>query len=170
VRVNEGMNIYYTYYQSPLGMLKIGGTDSYISELTFVDNPEQVTHGEPGISEVMHQCTEELIEFFNGKRRTFDIPVYQEGTAFQQQVWGELLNIPFGKTISYLEQAKRVGDVKAIRAVASTNGKNKISIIVPCHRVIGSDKTLIGYGGGLWRKKWLLQHEFKITHGVQTLF
>jgi len=151
-------------------MLKIGGTDSYISELTFVDNPEQVTHGEPGISEVMHQCTEELIEFFNGKRRTFDIPVYQEGTVFQQQVWGELLNIPFGKTISYLEQAKRVGDVKAIRAVASTNGKNKISIIVPCHRVIGSDRSLTGYGGGLWRKKWLLQHEFKIMHGVQTLF
>jgi len=164
------MNTYYTYYQSPLGMLKIGGTDNYICELTFVDNPEQVTHGEPGISEVMHQCTEELIEFFNGKRRTFDIPVHQEGTTFQQKVWGELLNIPFGKTISYLEQAKRVGDVKAIRAVASTNGKNKISIIVPCHRVIGSDKTLIGYGGGVWRKKWLLQHEFKITHGVQTLF
>ncbi len=164
------MNTYYTYYQSPLGMLKIGGTDNYLCELTFVDNPEQVTHGEPGISEVMHQCTEELIEFFNGKRRAFDIPVYQEGTVFQQQVWGELLNIPFGKTISYLEQAKRVGDAKAIRAVATTNGKNKISIIVPCHRVIGSDKTLIGYGGGLWRKKWLLQHEFKIMHGVQTLF
>ncbi len=151
-------------------MLKMGGTDSYIAELTYVDNQEQVTHGEPGISEIMHQCTEELIEFFNGKRRTFDIPVYQEGTVFQQRVWAELLNIPFGKTISYLEQAKRVGDVKAIRAVASTNGKNNIAIIVPCHRVIGSDKTLIGYGGGLWRKKWLLQHEFKILHGVQTLF
>jgi len=163
-------NLYYTYYQSPLGMLKMGGTDSYIAELSFVDNPEQVKHGEPGISEVMHQCTEELIEFFNGKRRTFDIPVYQEGTEFQQRVWGELLNIPFGKTISYLDQAKNIGDVKAIRAVASTNGKNKIAIIIPCHRVIGSDKTLVGYGGGLWRKKWLLQHEFKIAHGVQTLF
>ncbi|HWB25459.1 MAG TPA: methylated-DNA--[protein]-cysteine S-methyltransferase [Chitinophagaceae bacterium] len=162
--------LYYTYYQSPLGMLKMGGTDAYIAELSYVDNQDQVTHGEPGISEVMHQCTEELIEFFNGKRRVFDIPVYQEGTTFQQRVWAELLNIPFGKTISYLEQAKRVGDAKAIRAVASTNGKNKLAIIVPCHRVIGSDKTLIGYGGGLWRKKWLLQHEFKIMHGVQTLF
>lgn len=151
-------------------MLKMGGTDAYIAELSYVDNQDQVTHGEPGISEVMHQCTEELIEFFNGKRRVFDIPVYQEGTTFQQRVWAELLNIPFGKTISYLEQAKRVGDAKAIRAVASTNGKNKLAIIVPCHRVIGSDKTLIGYGGGLWRKKWLLQHEFKIMHGVQTLF
>jgi methylated-DNA-[protein]-cysteine S-methyltransferase len=163
-------NLYYTYYQSPVGLLKIGGTDNYISELSFVDNKEQVTHGEPGISEIMHQCTEELIEFFNGKRRSFDIPVYQEGTTFQQRVWGELLNIPFGKTISYLELAKHLGDIKIIRAAASTSGKNKIAIVIPCHRVIGSDKSLVGYGGGLWRKKWLLQHEFRVTHGVQTLF
>ncbi|HEY6977874.1 MAG TPA: methylated-DNA--[protein]-cysteine S-methyltransferase [Chitinophagaceae bacterium] len=163
-------NLYYTYYQSPVGLLKIGGTDNYIAELGFVDNKEQVTHGEPGISEVMHQCTEELIEFFNGKRRSFDIPVYQEGSAFQQRVWGELLNIPFGKTISYLDLAKHLGDVKVVRAAASTSGKNKIAIIIPCHRVIGSDKSLVGYGGGLWRKKWLLQHEFRVLHGVQTLF
>jgi len=163
-------NLYYTYYQSPVGLLKIGGTDNYIAELGFVDNKEQVTHGEPGISEVMHQCTEELIEFFNGKRRSFDIPVYQDGSAFQQRVWGELLNIPFGKTISYLELAKRLGDIKVVRAAASTTGKNKIAIIIPCHRVIGSDKSLVGYGGGLWRKKWLLQHEFRVVHGVQTLF
>jgi methylated-DNA-[protein]-cysteine S-methyltransferase len=163
-------NLYFTYYQSPVGLLKIGGTDNYIAELIFMDNNDQVIHGEPGISEVMHQCTEELIEFFNGKRRNFDIPVYQEGTAFQQRVWGELVNIPFGKTISYLDLAKQLGDVKAIRAAASTNGKNKICIIVPCHRVIGSDKSLIGYSGGLWRKKWLLQHEFRVVHGVQTLF
>lgn len=163
-------NLYFTYYQSPVGLLKIGGTDSYIAELGFVDNNDQMVHGEPGVSEVMHQCTEQLIEFFNGKRRSFDIPVYQDGTAFQQKVWGELLNIPFGKTISYLDMAKRLGDEKVIRAAASTNGKNKIAIIVPCHRVIGSDKSLVGYGGGLWRKKWLLQHEFRIVHGVQTLF
>jgi len=163
-------NLYFTYYQSPVGLLKIGGTDNYIAELSFVDNKDQVIHGEPGISEVMHQCTEELIEFFNGKRKAFDIPVYQEGTAFQQKVWSELLNIPFGKTKSYLEIARSLGDEKAIRAVAQTNGKNKIAIIVPCHRVIGSDKSLVGYGGGLWRKKWLLQHEFRVTHGIQTLF
>ena len=164
------INLYYTYYQSPVGLLKIGGTDNYIAELSFVDNKDQVIHGEPGISEVMHQCTEELIEFFNGKRKTFDIPVHQEGTAFQQKVWGELLNIPFGKTKSYLEVSRALGDEKAIRAVAQTNGKNKVAIIVPCHRVIGSDKNLVGYGGGLWRKKWLLQHEFRVTHGIQTLF
>jgi methylated-DNA-[protein]-cysteine S-methyltransferase len=163
-------SLYYTYYQSPVGLLKIGGTDNYIAELSFIDNKDQVIHGEPGISEVMHQCTEELIEFFNGKRKTFDIPVHQEGTAFQQKVWSELLNIPFGKTSSYLELSRALGDEKAIRAVAQTNGKNKIVIIVPCHRVIGSDKSLVGYGGGLWRKKWLLQHEFRVTHGIQTLF
>lgn len=162
--------LYYTYYQSPIGMLKIAGTENYIAELSFIDKPEQVIHGEPGISEVMHQCTEELIEFFSGKRKNFDIPVYQQGTSFQQKVWGELLQIPFGKTVSYLELSRNVGDEKAVRAVAATNGKNKIGIIIPCHRVIGSDKSLTGYMGGLWRKKWLLQHEFKITHGVQTLF
>ena len=163
-------HLYYTYYQSPVGLLRIGGTDSYIAELSFVDNNDQMTYGEPGVSEVMHQCTEELIEFFNGKRRSFNIPVYQEGTAFQQRVWGELVNIGFGKTISYMDLAKKLGDPKVIRAAASTNGKNNIAIIVPCHRVIGSDRSLTGYGGGLWRKKWLLQHEFRIAHGVQTLF
>ena len=162
--------LYYTYYQSPIGLIKIGGTDQYIAELSFVDNKEQVIHGEPGVSDVMHQCTEELIEFFCGNRRNFDIPVYQEGTEFQQKVWSELLNIPFGKTINYLDLSKRLGNVKAIRAAASTNGKNKICILVPCHRVIGSNNALVGYSGGLWRKKWLLDHEFKILHGIQTLF
>lgn len=163
-------NLFYTYYQSPVGMLKIGGTDTYIGELTFVKSNDPVVHGAPGISEVMHQCTEQLIEYFSGKRRAFNIPIYQPGTNFQQKVWAELLNIPFGKTLSYFDLAKKLGDVKAIRAAASTNGKNNIAIIVPCHRVIGSDRSLTGYAGGLPIKKWLLQHEFRIAHGVQTLF
>jgi methylated-DNA-[protein]-cysteine S-methyltransferase len=162
--------LYYTYYQSPIGLLKIAGSEHYISELSFVDNKEQILYGEPSVSEIMHQCTEQLIEFFHGNRRAFNVPVYQNGTEFQMRVWSELLNIPFGKTISYLDLSKRIGDVKAIRAAASTNGKNKIAIIVPCHRVIGSDRSLVGYAGGLWRKKWLLGHELKIAHGVQTLF
>ncbi len=162
--------LYYTYYESPIGLIKIGGTENYIAELSFVDNREQIAYGEPGISDVIHQCTEQLIEFFQGRRKEFTIPVHQDGTEFQKRVWSELLEIPFGKTISYLDLAKRLGDPKVIRAAANTNGKNKIAIIVPCHRVIGSDKTLVGYSGGLWRKKWLLQHEFRITHGVQTLF
>lgn len=162
--------IYYTYYQSPAGLLKIGATDHYITEISFVDNLQQMIHGEPGVSDVIHQCTEQLIEYFNGKRRAFSIPVHQEGTAFQQKVWGELLSVPFGTTISYLQLAKQVGDEKAVRAVGMTNGKNKIGIIIPCHRVIGSNKSLTGYAGGLMRKKWLLQHEFRIKNGIQTLF
>ncbi|RXK85560.1 methylated-DNA--[protein]-cysteine S-methyltransferase [Filimonas effusa] len=162
--------LHYTYYQSPVGLLKIGGTEQYISEVSFIDNQDQVTHGEPGIPDVIHQCTEELIEFFHGARRQFTLPVHQEGTEFQQRVWGELLSIKFGKTISYQELAKKLGDPQVIRAAASTNGKNKIAIIVPCHRVVGSNRSLVGYAGGLWRKKWLLDHENKIAHGVQTLF
>jgi methylated-DNA-[protein]-cysteine S-methyltransferase len=118
----------------------------------------------------MHQCTEQLIEYFHGKRRQFDLPVHQDGTDFQVRVWNKLMDIEYGKTISYMDLAKRLGDPKVIRAAATTNGKNKIAIIVPCHRVIGSDRSLTGYSGGMWRKKWLLQHEFKIAHGVQTLF
>jgi len=161
---------YYTYYESPIGLIKIGGTEQYVTEISFIDTSQQIEHGIPGVSDLLHQCTEELIEYFQGRRKTFDLPIHQEGTPFQEKVWNELLSIPYGKTISYLDLAKKMGDPKCIRAAATTNGKNKIAIIVPCHRVIGSDKSLTGYSGGLWRKKWLLQYEFKTTHGIQTLF
>jgi methylated-DNA-[protein]-cysteine S-methyltransferase len=161
---------YYTYYESPIGLIKIGGTEQYVTEISFIDNSQQIEHGIPGVSDLLHQCTEELIEYFQGRRKTFDLPIHQEGTPFQEKVWNELLSIPYGKTISYLDLAKKMGDPKCIRAAATSNGKNKIAIIVPCHRVIGSDKSLTGYSGGLWRKKWLLQYEFKTTHGIQTLF
>jgi methylated-DNA-[protein]-cysteine S-methyltransferase len=163
-------NLYYTYYQSPIGIIKIAATETFIEELSFVDNQEQIEHGEPGVSEVIHQCTEQLIEYFNNKRRVFDLPIHQEGTEFQQKVWKELMKIPFGKTISYIQLATKLGDPKVIRAAASANGKNKIAIIVPCHRVIGSNNTLVGYSGGLWRKKFLVEHEHNLFHGVQTLF
>ncbi|MBU3743700.1 MAG: methylated-DNA--[protein]-cysteine S-methyltransferase [Sediminibacterium sp.] len=164
------IQLYYTYYESPIGLISIGGTEEYISELLFIDNAEEMSHGEPGITEVIHQCTEELIEYFHGKRKAFEVPIFQEGTEFQEQVWKQLLHIPYGKTISYLELAEQIGDAKASRAVAAANGKNKIMLLRPCHRVIGSDRSLTGYAGGTWRKKWLLQHEFKTNMGVQTLF
>ena len=116
------------------------------------------------------QCVEQLIQYFNGERRVFDFPINQPGTAFQQETWNWLMTIPYGKTISYLQLAIKTGDPKATRAVASANGKNNIAIVVPCHRVIGANRELIGYGGGLWRKKWLLEHEMKVAYGVQTLF
>ena len=100
----------------------------------------------------------------------YSVTVAKTGSDVQQVVLAELLKIPFGETISYLELSKRIGDVKAIRAVGTTNGKNQIAIIVPCHRVIGSNGTLTGYAGGLWRKQWLLEHEMKIKHGVRMLF
>lgn len=116
------------------------------------------------------QATEQLIQYFHGNRRVFELPIYQKGTEFQEKVWNELMNIPFGKTISYIELSRRLGDPKAIRAASSANGKNNLAIIVPCHRVIGAKGELVGYGGGLPRKKWLLNHENKVAHGVQTLF
>ncbi len=161
---------YYSFYESPIGLIRIGGTDQYISEISFIDNNDQVNYGLPGVSEIIHQCTEQLIEFFQGTRKKFDLPIHQTGTEFQKKVWNQLTDINYGKTISYLDLAKKMGDEKVIRAAASTNGKNKIAIIVPCHRVIGTHKNLVGYSGGLWRKKWLLQHEFRIANGIQVLF
>lgn len=160
-----------TYYQSPLGLLRISGTDQFITEVHFMRDGEPVQNqSPPQPGPLVIQCVEELIQYFQGQRQRFEVPVHQEGSDFQRKVWNELLTIAYGKTISYLELSRRIGDIKAIRAAASANGKNNIAIIVPCHRVIGSDQSLVGYGGGLWRKKWLLQHEARQMHGVQTLF
>lgn len=161
---------YHTYYHSPVGLLKISGTEDYISEITFHDTSQKAEGRKKNLPPMMINCVEQLIQYFNGQRRQFELPLNQPGTGFQQEVWNELVQIPFGKTISYLELARRIGDTKATRAVANANGKNNIAIIVPCHRVIGSNRELIGYAGGLWRKKWLLEHEAKVAYGVQTLF
>jgi methylated-DNA-[protein]-cysteine S-methyltransferase len=163
---------YLTYYQSPIGLIRISGTETYIREIHFIDNVEltHIDQHRKKYSPILIQCVEQLIQYFHGERRVFEFPVHQEGTAFQKRVWDELIGIPYGKTISYLELSRRLGDPKAIRAAASANGKNNIAIAVPCHRVIGSRNDLVGYGGGIWRKKWLLDHEAKITYGIQTLF
>lgn len=163
------MSVITTYYHSPVGILKISGADQYISEVSFHDTSQKAEGGK-NISPMLINCIEQLIQYFNGERRHFELPLNQPGTPFQQEVWNHLLTIPFAKTISYLDLAKMTGDTKATRAVANANGKNNIAIIVPCHRVIGSNRELTGYAGGLWRKKWLLEHEMKIAYGVQTLF
>ena len=161
-----------TYYHSPVGLLRLSGTDQYLSEVSFIDNEEDAATGIANevLPPMAIQATEQLIEYFQGLRRIFDLPVSQEGTEFQLKVWNELMNIPYGKTASYLDMARRLGDPKMIRAAASANGRNHIAIIVPCHRVIGSSGELVGYAGGLWRKKWLLGLENRIANGVQTLF
>ena len=170
------MNIEIVYYQSPLGVLEIRSTGSAISDVLFVNswkgakiNETELSFVKPK-SPVIKACIKQLDEYFAGLRTEFTIHTLQVGTAFQQTVWVALSNIPYGRTISYLELSKRIGNVKAIRAVGTANGNNSICIIIPCHRVIGSNGDLIGYGGDLWRKKWLLEHEGKIANGVQTLF
>jgi methylated-DNA-[protein]-cysteine S-methyltransferase len=163
------MQVYSTYYHSPVGVLRISGTENYISEVHFMNEEEEMAAIDY-VPPALINCTEQFIQYFNGERRNFDLPINQLGTVFQQEVWIELRTIPYAKTISYLDLARKIGDSKATRAVANANGKNNIAIIVPCHRVIGSNKELTGYGGGLWRKKWLLEHETKVAYGVQTLF
>jgi len=165
--VNE---VFTTYYHSPVGVLRISVTERFITEVTYYDKVERVDMKRRNFPPVLIQCIEQLIQYFHGERRQFELVINQEGTAFQKEVWNELMAIPFGRTISYIELARRTGDPKATRAVANANGKNNVAIIVPCHRVIGASGELTGYGGGLWRKKWLLEHEAKIAYGVQTLF
>lgn len=164
------MEQFTTFYQSPIGVLRIRGTEQFIQEIHFVDNDDELQGESPVLPAMAIQCIEQLIEYFQGMRRIFDFPVSQAGTPFQQKVWYELMNIPFGRTVSYLELSRRLGDPKAIRAAASANGKNQLAIVVPCHRVVGSKNDLVGYMGGLWRKKWLLDLEVRVAHGVQTLF
>ena len=170
------MNIEMVYYQSPLGVLELRSTGSAISEVLFVNSwkgarikEEEISFVKP-ISVILKSCIKQLDEYFAGERTEFTLQISQVGTEFQQSVWAELYKIPYGRTISYLELSKRIGNVKAIRAVGTANGSNGICIIIPCHRVIGSNGELVGYGGDLWRKKWLLEHEGKTVNGVQTLF
>jgi methylated-DNA-[protein]-cysteine S-methyltransferase len=170
------MSIAIAYYKSPVGILELRSNGDALSHLLFCNSWKGNAIDEAAIdfsipsSSVIKNCITQLDDYFAGKRMAFDMIIEQEGTAFQQTVWKELCNIPYGNTISYLELSKRIGNVKAIRAVGTANGTNHVSIIVPCHRVIGSNGSLVGYGGDLWRKKWLLEHEAKYKHGVQTLF
>jgi methylated-DNA-[protein]-cysteine S-methyltransferase len=142
--------------KTPLGFAKLEGDENGVSSLTVLNNDVATTSTIP---EVLADAVSQLNEYFKGERKTFSLKLNPEGTDFQKRVWGALLTIPFGKTTSYLQLSKDLGDVKAIRAVASANGRNPLWIIVPCHRVIGTDGSLTGYAGGLQRKQWLLEHE-----------
>lgn len=142
--------------KSPLGYTKIVGDEDGIVSITVLNSEENPSDSIPL---ELEDCVMQLQEYFEGLRTSFNLKLNPEGTLFQKQVWNELQKIPFGKTISYLELSKRLGDVKAIRAVANANGKNPLWVVMPCHRVIGSDGSLIGYAGGLHRKQRLLEHE-----------
>ena len=163
--------IFTKYIDSPLGQLEVSATETYLTSILFVETQKkpsprkEATLYVPAIIETYEQ---QIQEYFEGTRKDFDIPFQHEGTDFQKSVWEKLVTIPYGKTISYLELSRRIGNEKAIRAVGTTNGANKFNIIVPCHRVIGANGSLVGYGGDLWRKKWLLEHEAKHTGNYQT--
>ena len=141
---------------SPIGPIQITGDTDSIQEVTFLTDDQNISKTIP---ESLSNCVAQLNQYFEGNRTNFDLKLNPQGTEFQRKVWQILIEIPFSKTRSYLEQSKVFGDVKAIRTVASANGKNPIAIIIPCHRVIGSDGSLTGYAGGKCRKQWLLNHE-----------
>lgn len=137
-----------------------------VTEISFADNEIQ----EQRSCEVLENCKLQLESYFSGELMNFDLPLAPEGTEFQQKVWAELLKIPYGETITYLDLAVRLGDPKCIRAAGTANGKNPIAIVIPCHRVIGAGNKLTGYAGGIWRKKMLLELEMKHSPNKRTLF
>lgn len=147
---------YTAFYESEIGVFKITGSDKGIHELEFTEllsTPYSEVHS------CLRTCFRQLDEYFQGIRKKFDLPLTPHGTDFQKSVWNQLLKIPYGRTATYMDIATAIGNKKAIRAVGAANGQNKIPIIVPCHRVIGSNGALIGFGGGIWRKEFLLKHE-----------
>lgn len=144
------------FYKSEIGFLRAIGSDDRLHELEFTDL-KSAPHSE--VPACLQECFGQLDEYFKGSRDRFTLNLKPQGTDFQQSVWQQLVKIPFGQTTSYLNIATAIGNKKAIRAVGAANGRNRIPIIIPCHRVIGSDGSLIGFGGGIWRKEWLLKHE-----------
>jgi methylated-DNA-[protein]-cysteine S-methyltransferase len=151
------MAAYLMYYPSPIGLLEITSTDEAITSVLFVEGK---TKPESALSPVcLRNCRAQLEDYFRGTLKTFDLPLRFEGTEFQMQVWTELSKIPYGKVTSYFSLARKVGTPDSVRAVSNTNARNKLCLLLPCHRVIGNDGKLMGYAGGLWRKQWLLDHE-----------
>ncbi|MDQ1143672.1 methylated-DNA-[protein]-cysteine S-methyltransferase [Bacillus sp. SORGH_AS 510] len=146
-------------YLSPIGVLEVIGTEEAVVSILFTETEKPVHVKQPATPQVLMDAYGQLDEYFKGERQTFTFPFTVDGTLFQKKVWESLQEIPFGQTASYKDIAVSIGNDQAIRAVGSANGKNKLSIVIPCHRIIGSNGKLTGYAGGLWRKEWLLQHE-----------
>lgn len=159
--------MFFSEIQTPVGILTISADNDFIYSVSCSEERQKGLNP----SELTQLAASQLMEYFDGKRTSFDFPIQQKGTDFQQRVWKELLNITPGYPISYAALSKRMGNPLAIRAIAAANGKNKLMIVIPCHRVIGSSGELVGYAGGLWRKKWLLEHEARILNlGQGSLF
>jgi methylated-DNA-[protein]-cysteine S-methyltransferase len=152
---------YIAHFQTPLGWMEISGTENHISKVSFHDKKPS-SESSLYLPKLLQNCQLQLEEYFKSNRKEFDLPLKPSGTDFQQSVWSQLLEVPIAKTASYQAISIALGDPNYMRAVGNANGKNPIAVIIPCHRVIGSDGSLTGYAGGLWRKKWLLNHEKQI--------
>ena len=150
-------NIHRAYYESPIGLVEIEATENEVMLVEFAADGKRRTAA--GASAALDAAVRQLEEYFRGRRRVFELMLRLEGTEFQGRVWRALLDVGYGETASYGEIARAIGRPRSTRAVGAANGRNPISIIVPCHRIIGSSGALTGYGGGLWRKEWLLRHE-----------
>jgi len=157
----QGEEIFSVRYLSSLGSLRILGRGSSILGVEFSE--VEVPNAQDAVPEILLVCRSQLDEYFRGKRKAFALELEPRGTPFQQRVWKELLRIPYGETRSYKAVARKIGNGQAARAVGTANARNPISIVIPCHRVLGSRGELVGYGGELWRKKWLLDHERRLT-------
>ena len=149
--------------KTPLGLAQIEGNRDGISSLSIAQEEIGCVKEIP---EELREAVSQLSEYFTGNRRNFKLRLNPSGTAFQKRVWQELQKVPFGKTMSYFELSRNLGNEKAIRAVAAANGRNPLWVLIPCHRIIGSDGSLTGYAGGVWRKKWLLEHESPVKQIV----
>lgn len=163
--------MFFSYHSTPLGELELCANDIGLLSLLFVKTEKhELQKKEIKENIIISNSKVQLNDYFDGKLTSFDLPLAPNGTEFQVKVWNELQKIQYGNTINYMDLAKRLGDPKSIRAAASANGKNPIAIIIPCHRVIGTNNELTGYSGDLWRKQWLLEHEEKVTGKVLKLF
>ncbi|WP_028306359.1 methylated-DNA--[protein]-cysteine S-methyltransferase [Desulfitibacter alkalitolerans] len=149
------MDIKEVVYSSPIGLIRIKGSFEGITSMDFSEEGEASKE----IPDCLMDCHAQLEEYFRGQRKDFSLNLIITGTSFQRQVYEKLIQVPYGKTASYKDIAAAVGNERAVRAVGGANNKNKHAIVIPCHRIIGSNGSLIGYGSGLWRKKWLLEHE-----------
>jgi methylated-DNA-[protein]-cysteine S-methyltransferase len=147
---------------TPIGLIEVVACAKGIKSVAFKETELRQTKPGPFVEEALIQ----LREFFAGNREQFSLPLVPDGTAFESHVWNALQTIPFGQTCSYLDIANRLNNPGAIRAIGRANGANPIAVIIPCHRVIGSDGSLTGYAGGLWRKRWLLDHEARTAGTV----
>lgn len=155
-------------FQSPIGIVEITGTEEAILSILFSEKNEVEYPIGPNSPAVIMDCQRQLEEYFKGERTAFSIPFTSAGTEFQQKVWAALNEVPYAETVSYGAIAKAIGSDKAVRAVGNANSKNKLTIVVPCHRIIGSNGKLTGYAGTLTRKEWLLRHEKQVGEKLQS--